>query len=147
MRDNYRLMSSLVSSTRLKPRERIEKLRNLHQRFNDKEITTEFAQLNLKLDSNFFHIPARILPPENITFNPSTTITSAVANWKEDIKNKRCFNYKKLDNWILITTSNDVLLRVPFLRLSSRCVRVRVCVCVCVCPFISLIETMRFPFL
>jgi len=121
MKDNYKLMATLASRTRVHPEKRIEKLMDLHQALSNKHITRKFATWSLKLDNNLLDVPARVLPPANIAFR-SATIKSTYGDWAKDMQNKRCFINQELHDWVLIASNeerSDYRVQVPC-RLSSR---------------------------
>lgn len=112
MRENYRLMSSLATETRLHPGKRIEKLLS----FNDRlckvpAIMQELSQWNLELDRKLVEIDARELPVEKINFRPKQQqqvyITPERGDWTRSMQNKECVSAPPLHDWILMITERD----------------------------------------
>lgn len=109
MRDNYRLMSSLATHTRLGPSSRIEKLMSFNTRLlNTNNIVQEFSEWNLQLDNKLLDIPARVLAPEPLRFGRDACVKSNTnGDWTKDMINKQCLVPQKLRDWIVIITERD----------------------------------------
>jgi len=155
MRDNYKLMSSLATHTRLNPSSRIEKLMSFNKRLlSTRNIVQELSEWNLQLDKKLLDIPGRVLAPEQLRFGGEVYIKSTDGDWTREMQNKKCLISQQLRDWVLIITERDqhalevilyIYLQYMFtfmcimlcfcipLLLVNLCVCVRVCVRVCVC--------------
>lgn len=108
MRENYRLMASVATHTRLNPRARIGKLMNFNQRLHRTDkIVKELSEWNLQLDNKLLDIPARVLPKEQLRFGRDSYITASEGDWSRDMQNKSCLVSKQLRDWIIIITDRD----------------------------------------
>lgn len=108
MRENYRLMSSLATHTRLNPNSRIEKLMHFNQRLlNTNNIVQELSEWNLQLDNKLLDIPARVLASEQLRFGGDVYITNVKGDWSREMQNKKILVPKQLQDWILIVTERD----------------------------------------
>lgn len=108
MRENYRLMSSVATHTRLNPRARIGKLINFNQRLHRTDkIVKELSEWNLQLDNKLLDIPARILPSEQLRFGGDSYITTSKGDWSREMQTKNCLVSKQLRDWIIIITERD----------------------------------------
>lgn len=108
MRDNYKLMSSLATHTRLNPSSRIEKLMSFNKRLlNTPKIVQELFEWNLELDKKLLNVPARVLAPEQLRFGGEVYIKSLNGDWTKEMQNKRCLVAQQLRTWVLIITERD----------------------------------------
>lgn len=116
MRENFKLMQALAQYTRLGPATRIEKLLKFNRRLNNKpEIQQEFKEWNLQLDNKLLDISGRILPPETLTFGPSSKgggnqrkqIKPVNGDWTREMQNTTCLTSVELRDWVLIVTDRD----------------------------------------
>ncbi|XP_014475840.1 PREDICTED: protein aubergine-like [Dinoponera quadriceps] len=110
MRDNFSVMSSLSTYTRINPEARIEKLLSFSRRLREHpDAKKEFDHWNMKLDNNLLELKGRILHHESIIFggNPPGTVKSPVGDWGREMQNKRCLVVKELRDWILIVSERE----------------------------------------
>lgn len=112
MRENFRLMSSLATETRLHPGKRIEKLLRFNERLNNvPAIRKELSQWNLQLDKKLLEVPGRELGSEKIFFgitpNSPNFVTPDKGDWAKLMHNKRCIIAPPLHNWVFIIMERD----------------------------------------
>lgn len=108
MRENFRLMSSLATYTRLNPKSRIDKLINFNNRLRNKpNIVKEFTEWNLQLDNKLLEVPGRLLGPEQLRFGGDAYIQCLKGDWSREMQKKKCLIAQPLRDWILIITERD----------------------------------------
>lgn len=108
MRENFRLMSSLATYTRLNPKSRIDKLINFNNRLRNKpNIVKEFTEWNLQLDNKLLEVPGRVLGPEQLRFGGDAYIQCLKGDWSKEMQKKKCLIAQPLRDWILIITERD----------------------------------------
>ncbi|XP_072746220.1 piwi-like protein Siwi [Anoplolepis gracilipes] len=121
MRENFRLMSSMATYTRLDPRARIEKLMNFNNRLlKTHDIVKELSEWNLELDNRLLNIPARQLFPEKLYFggnNPTSTIITDKGDWSTQMRTKQCLVASQLRNWTFIISERDEHISKKFIEL------------------------------
>ncbi|XP_050457731.1 piwi-like protein Siwi [Cataglyphis hispanica] len=118
MRENYRLMASVATHTRLSPRARIGKLMNFNQRLHRTDkIVKELSEWNLQLDNKLLDIPARVLPNEQLRFGGNSYLTTSKGDWSKEMQTKSCLVSKQLRDWIIIIADRDKSVLTNFINL------------------------------
>ncbi|KAL6425964.1 hypothetical protein ACFW04_008931 [Cataglyphis niger] len=118
MRENYRLMASVATHTRLNPKARIGKLMNFNQRLHRTDkIVKELSEWNLQLDNKLLDIPARVLPNEQLRFGGNSYLTTSKGDWSKEMQTKSCLVSKQLRDWIIIITDRDKSVLTNFINL------------------------------
>lgn len=109
MRDNFRLMSTLATETRLQPGRRMEKLLNFNRRLcGVPAIMQEFSNWDLQLDNRLLEVDGRELGAENLYFGgPQQVVRPERGDWTKSLHNKACVTAPALRNWIFFITERD----------------------------------------
>ncbi|XP_072749507.1 piwi-like protein Siwi [Anoplolepis gracilipes] len=108
MRENFHLMRALATHTRVSPESRIEKLIRFNDRLRQEaRVTDELKDWNMRLERNLLEVPARILPPETLTFANNYTIPCNRGDWTRDMHKARLYHSICLRNWVIIGNQRD----------------------------------------
>lgn len=108
MRENYRLMASLATETRLNPGKRIDKLLRFNKRLLEvPSIVKELSEWNLQLDNKLLEVPARELAIEKIYFGANVCGNAEKGDWTKCMQNKKCVISPTLHDWVFVISERD----------------------------------------
>lgn len=108
MRDNFSLMKSLATHTRVDPDSRIAKLMKFSERLHkEPNVMKILSEWNMSLENNLVEFNARVLGSERIIFGRNIACTPEKGEWSKEMQNKKCLVAKDLTHWVLIAMEHD----------------------------------------
>lgn len=107
MRENFQLMRTLATHTRVTPESRINKLMDFNRRLRQESaVIQEFRDWNMTLDRNLVEVPGRMLPSERLIFG-NNTINSGQGDWTRSMQKLRLLQSMELRHWYILGCERD----------------------------------------
>ncbi|XP_017059225.2 protein piwi [Drosophila ficusphila] len=105
MRANFQLMRSMAAYTRMKPQQRIDRLRSFNQRLQSTpESVKVLKDWHMDLDRKLTEVQGRIIKPQKIVFLDSKVSAGETADWTRQFRDQRMLTTPSngIDRWAII---------------------------------------------